>query len=184
MYELTGANEKRWWSWGTKVPALLDRFYEVPIITVAFHWFYGLCFALSYKTFFVMKIHNTLKVIICIIVTPILSCTLLTSFSLFNIIGLSNSFLTFLLLLGSTYLVIYDIFHSKTRKKMVKKVKDFSDYILFAIPLIFFSFILWSNNIFLELILFDISFIPTYKIVITLNAIVGYIIILNIMYFY
>lgn len=185
MYELTGANEERWWSWGTKVPALLDRFYEVPIMAVSFHFFYGLCFALCYNKFSIMKIHQLLKIILCIIVPPTTACILLTSFSLFNIIGLSNYLLTFMLLLGSMLVVIYDISHSKTKRiNNVKNVKDMSDYILFSIPLVFYSFILWSNNILFEVLLFDISFIPYYKMAITINVIVGYIIILSIMYFY
>lgn len=173
MYELTGANNQRWWSWGTKIAALNERYYEVPIMAVAFHYFYGLCFAVTYDKVTSTKVNILIQIVLCILLPPITACLLLTSFALFIPLGLkfTNFILTFALLIGSFIVIIYDWQNTgNSPKKIIKQNKDLSDYILLLIPFSFFTFILM-----LQLITLDLGHIEAYQIVLFANILIGYI---------
>ena len=174
MYELTGANNQRWWRWGTKVAALNERFYEVPIMAVAFHYFFGLCFAVCFEKISKIKINSLIQIIICILLPPIAATLLLASFTFFIQFGLTNFHLTYALLLGSIAIILYDFsYHQKKNGKVINEVKlkkDWSNHILISIPFLFFTFIF-------SILLKDLYLshnIKPYQNVLLCNIVLGY----------
>jgi len=175
MYELTGANNQRWWKWGTKVAALDERFYEVPIMAVAFHYFFGLCFAVCFEKISKMKINSLIQIILCILLPPIAATLLLASFAFFIQFGFTNFHLTYALLLGSTAIILYDFMyhHQKKDGKVINEVKskkDWSNHILIAIPFLFFTFIfgILLKDLYLS------HHIKPYQNVLLCNIVLGY----------
>jgi hypothetical protein len=171
MYELTGANNQRWWSWGSKIPALNERYFEVPIMAVAFHYFYGLCFAATYDKVITMKINTLIQIGLCIIIPPTAACLMLTSFALFVPLGFTNFMMTFALLLGSFIVILYDWQNNTEINSKNIKNKQTKDYMLLSIPFLFFTFVLL-----LQLTALDLGgHIEAYQIVLFVNILLGYI---------
>lgn len=168
MYELTGANN-HWWTWGIKIEVLNERFYQVPVMTIAFHYFLGLFFNLLYDQTSTMRLNSFIKIVLCIILPPLAATLCLTSYAIFTPFGFSNAILTLILLLGSFLIILNDNLKNDNGKDYPRVKRNIHDIILLSIPLIFFTFILM-----ILLKDLDLDNKPFQKVLLC-NIIIGYI---------
>lgn len=174
-YELTGAN-KQWWQWGKNLEALGDRAFNVPIMTVMFHFTFGLFLILSqgYIEPWFLKKRNfpasrlipssfftfLLPTTVCCITTQVGSVIFLTLMGIVEHLvpsisrrSLSVGILVWSAAIVLNWIVLYYIRSTsaleKERNAMKQKLPlEFSrpDWLLFSIPCLFLMFILYCNR--------------------------------------
>lgn len=146
MYEVTGANDK-WWYWGTKVPALQERFFEVPVMAVAFHFFFGMSFSgvLDYAR--ARGLSRFSQLLAVVLLAPLLAVVILTVYGFFTIFGISGGQVTLATLILSALYVLGDFLLSSSVNSNSGKNKTTgeADPLLLSISAIWYAFILAFN---------------------------------------
>jgi hypothetical protein len=137
-YELTGANSA-WWKWGKNVEALGDRLYNVPIMTVMFHFTFGLflilsqgfiepwCMAMKKSKVFPSSFTTFLfPTVLCCIVTQLGSVLFLTAMGLVEklVPSISRRALSVGILVWSVAILLNWIVLFYWRQRVASKDKD------------------------------------------------------------